>query len=125
MRPLMVLVPAFLLVWQPAGRTETPAEARVIVEKAIKAMGLDKLPKDIKGSRTKAKGTLEIMGMTLGFSQTVTIRMPDQFKDSMELEVANMKIPVNTVFDGKKGWVETQGKVIKLDDKINNELKEV
>jgi hypothetical protein len=125
MRSSTIFAMAVLLVSQPAGRTESSDEARALIGKAVKAMGMDKIPDDTQGFRTKTKGTLEVMGMTLNFEQTVIVRLPNQLKDVMELDVNNMKIPVVTVFDGKKGWVEANGKLIKLDDKMNAELKEV
>jgi hypothetical protein len=125
MRPTVIFAVAVLLFLQPAGRSQTDDEARTIIGKAIKAMGLDKEPADSKGYRTKAKGTVEVNGMSLPFSQTTTIRLPDQFKDAMELDVNNMKLLVNTVFDGKKGWVEVSGQIINLDDKVTAELKDI
>jgi hypothetical protein len=122
----MFCAAAVVLCLGPLGQTQTPQdEARAIIQKSIKAMGVDKAPDSPKGLRLKSTGTLELMGMTLNLSQTVTVRYTDQFKEAIELEVNNMKIPVVTVFDGKKGWVETGGQVIKLDDKVLAELKEV
>ena len=125
MRPIMLSALAVVLLLQPAARTQTQDEAKAIIGKAIKAMGLDKDVEGTVGFRTKAKGTIEIMGMNINFTQTVLIRMPDQFKDALELDINNMKIPVNTVYDGKKGWVAANGKIVKLDDKVTAELKEV
>src|SRR5438105_4682127 len=125
MRPVMIFTVAVALVIGLEGRSQSQDEARAIVSKAIKAMGADKDPENAKGVQAKLKGTLEVMGMTLNLSQTVLIRLPNQFKESVELEVNGMKIPIVTVFDGKKGWVEVNGMIMKLDDKINDELREV
>ncbi len=125
MRSTVMLAAAFLLLLPKAAQTQPKDEARALIGKAVKVMGYDKEPAEFKGFRTKSKGTLEVNGMNLNFSQTVLIRMPNQFKDVMELDVNNMKIPVVTVFDGKKGWVQVNGKVMQLDDKVAAELKEV
>jgi hypothetical protein len=126
MRLIMICAVAITLFLQPLGHSQTEDEARAIINKAIKAMGVDKDSDDFKGLRMKSKGTLELMGMTLNISQAVTIRYPDQFKEAVELDANNMKIPIITVFDGKKGWVEVNGQVVmKFDDKINAEMKEV
>ena len=126
MRAGLCIAMTFLLCLQPAARTQTSDEAKAVINKAIIAMGLDKQTKEVKGFRTKAKGTLEIMGNSLPFTQDILIRLPDQFKDQMELEAGGMKIPVNTVFDGKKGWVVVNGVVKNLDDeKIVGELKQI
>jgi hypothetical protein len=126
MRAIIISAAAIVLFLQPSGQAQTQDEARAIITKSIRAMGVDKDSDDVKGMRMKSKGTLEIMGMTLSISQTVTVRYPDQFREAVDLEVNNMTIPVVTVFDGKKGWVETNGKVVmKFDDKANAEMKEV
>jgi len=122
----MMCAVAGLLCWQTAGQTQNQDEARAIIGKAIKAMGVDKEPQGAKGLLIKSKGTLELMGMTVNIVQTITLRYPDQFKDFTELDINNMKLPVSTVFDGKKGWVAVNDKVImKFDDIFNAEMKEV
>jgi hypothetical protein len=126
MRLITICAVAITLFLQPPAHSQAQDEARAIVNRAIKAMGIDKDSDDFKGMRMKSKGTLEIMGMTLNISQSVTIRYPNQFRESVELDVNNMKVPVVTVFDGKQGWVEVNGQVaMKFDDKINGEMKEV
>ncbi len=93
-----------------------------IIEKAIKAhmpKGID--PKN-KGSRTKAKGTLHIMGVELEFTQQVSIQ-DNKFKEVMDLTVGDKSISVVTVFDGKNGWIQSDGKDVKVTDEILDELK--
>ena len=50
--------------------------------------------------------------------------LPNQFREFIELDVDNMKVSFATVFDGKKAWAEVRGKVVKLEGKILDELKE-
>jgi hypothetical protein len=122
----MISAATAVVFLQSLGWTQTQDEARAIITKSIKAMGVDKDSDDVKGMRMKGKGTLEVMGMTLNISQTVTVRYPDKFREAAELEVNNMTIPFVTVFDGKKGWVEANGMVVmKFDDKANAEMKEI
>ncbi len=125
MRPSLICALAAVLLVPPIGQSQTGDEAKAIIRDAIKAMGLGKDPEATVGFRTKSKGTLELMGMTIPITQNVLIRFPDKFKESVELDINGMKIPINTVYDGSKGWVEVSGKVMKLDDKITAELKEV
>ena len=63
MRPSLICALAAVLLYQPAGHSQTSDEAKAIIGKAIKAMGLDKDPEGTVGFRTKTKGTLDIMGM--------------------------------------------------------------
>ncbi len=115
-----------------AGEDDTKVDqaikARAIIGKAIKAMGMDKDREDWKGLRVKSKGTLEFMGKTHRIWLTLTIRLPDQFSDLVEVEVNNMKFPLTTVYDGKIGWEEAGapgGNHVKLDDMRTAELKEI
>lgn len=125
MRHFLLIALAALVFFQAEARTQPQDEAKAIITRAIKAMGLDKAPANIKGYRTKAKGELEIMGVTLTFSQQITVRLPNQFRDELELEANGKKIPVRTIFNGTKGSVEADGKVVKLDDKTQAELRDV
>lgn len=126
MRAIMISAAAVAVFLQSLGGAQPQDEARAIITKGIKAMGVDKDSDDFKGMRMKSKGTLEVMGMTLNIAQTVTIRYPDQFREALNLEVNNMNVPIVTIFDGKKGWVEANGMVVmKFDDKANAEMKEI
>ena len=97
-------------------------EVRAILEKAIKAHGAEKTAK-IKAATTKNKGTLEILG-GLSFTQEITMLVPNQFKETMHLDIMGKQVTVVTVFNGTKGWVKANGETKELDGKILEELKE-
>src|SRR5947208_3361485 len=63
MRGIMIFAVAVVLCLQPMGPAQSQDEARAIIGKAIKAMGVDKEPENSKGLLMKSKGTLEAMGM--------------------------------------------------------------
>jgi hypothetical protein len=100
-------------------------DADAIIDKAIKAqLGTGKDAKK-QGYRGKNKGTLFIAGMELEFVQAVTVMMPTKFKDVMTLTVANNKVEIVTVFNGKEGWIKAGAKEIKVEKEILEELKDV
>src|SRR5207302_1801388 len=92
MRAILISAAAVAVFLQSLGSAQPQDEARAIITKGIKAMGVDKDSDDVKGMRMKSKGTLEVMGMTLNISLTVTARYPDQFREAVDLEVNNMTI---------------------------------
>lgn len=99
-------------------------EPLALIDKAIKAHGgADKLFK-YKASRAKSKGTLEIGGMSLSYTQEIQSQQPNQFREDMELEVGGQQIKVVTAFDGEKGWIEANGQLIDATDKMLEELRE-
>lgn len=99
-------------------------EALAIVAKAIKAHGGDEKLKKLNALQTQAKGTLEVAGMSLTFTQEASIQFPDKIKDVLQLEVNGQKIPITTVYDGKQGWINHNGTTIDMSDDIKKELKE-
>lgn len=100
----------------------TAAEPKEIIEKAIQALGGEKLTR-LKAGATRTKGTIEVMG-GLPFTQQISAQLPSQFKEAIELDVNGQKVTVITVFDGEKGWLSINGQVRDAEDKLLTELKE-
>src|SRR5438045_960456 len=119
MRQLAQALLVFGLVFGCAltGRAGDDAAAKII-EKAIKAHFPKGVDTKNQGSRTKTKGTLHIMGLDLDFTQTVSVQAPDKFKEVMDLDVMGKNVPVITVFNGKEGWIQSDGKDVKVTDEI-------
>jgi hypothetical protein len=99
-------------------------DAKAIIEKAVKAHGGEEKLAKFKATKSRSKGTLEIMGQMLNFTQEVTTMQPDKVKEALELEVMGQKIPIVSVFNGSKGSITANGQEIPLNDTIRNELKE-
>ncbi|MCS6865868.1 MAG: hypothetical protein RMJ56_02125 [Gemmataceae bacterium] len=91
------------------------ADAKAIIEKAIKAHGgLDNLAKFTGGSVT-FKGTFYGMGEGLPMSGTVTVSGRDKQKVDLEIEVAGQKFAVVVVLAGNKGWTKFDKEVKDMD----------
>jgi hypothetical protein len=124
MSKLMVGSWSVALVLAMAPQTPAQEEVRAIVEKAIKAHGGAEKLDSGKASVTKSKGTLEIMGMSLGYTQQIQVQPPAKFKEAMDLDINGMKIAVITAYDGTSGWLSANGMVQDLPENILAEVKE-
>jgi outer membrane lipoprotein-sorting protein len=101
-----------------AARADDSADARAIVDKAIKAQGGDKLAK-IKGVTTKMKGTVHVMGLDIPFTGEVVAHGPDQLKLDLEAEAGGQKFRIVNVINGDKGWTRMGETTTELDkDKL-------
>ncbi len=99
-----VLAFGFVIAVAVPGRADDAADARALVEKAVKAHGgqekLDKLP----GITVKFKGTFHGMGDGIPMSGEVTTQGPDRQRVDIEVEAGGQKIPILIVVGGDKGW---------------------
>lgn len=119
---LVMLAVGLLLASSEGARSQD--DLRGVIQKAIKAHGGEEALAKVSAGRSKSKGTLEFGGNSLPFTQDMVYQLPGQFKEVMELEAGGQKITVATVFNGTKGWIEVNGKIQDLDDKLLTELKE-
>src|SRR5438045_2362688 len=123
MRRLIFAALAVALSVGITSRALADDETQAIIEKAIKAHGgREKLSKE-RTVQSKTKGTIELLG-GLAFSQEITIQLPKQLKEVMDLEVGGMKVTVTTALNGDKAWITANGKDIEVTDKIMTELTE-
>jgi hypothetical protein len=122
MRTLLIpsLVVGLLLAAQPGARAD---EVQAILDKAIKAHGgAEKMAR--QALQTKSKGTVEVMGMSLSFTEESTVQQPGQLKSVLQLDLNGMNITVTTVFDKTMGWIQVPGKTIDMDEKVLTAVKE-
>jgi hypothetical protein len=123
MRTLLIpsLVVGLLLAAQSGTRAD---EVQAILDRAIKAHGgPEKLAK--QGTlQTRSKGTVEVMGQSLPFTEESTVQTPGQLKSVLQLEIAGQTINITTVFDKDKGWIQAQGNTMDMDEKVLAAVKE-
>jgi hypothetical protein len=79
--------------------------SRDIVARAIKAHGGAKNLKKARAAQVKASGTLDFMNGIKFSSETFT-QDPDKFKNIVEININNMNITINQVFNGKNFWMK-------------------
>jgi hypothetical protein len=124
MRIILLTTAVAGLLFGLASNGRAQDNLRAIIEKAVKAHGgADRLAK-LNALQVKAKGTLEIMGLTLPFTKETAAQLSGQFKEVMEMDVNGVKVTATTVFDKDKGWINANGMNIDMDDKMVKELKE-
>jgi hypothetical protein len=124
MRTHLLLVLAVGLLAQGSARPEADEATRAVIQKAIKAHGGEGLLGKFKAGRMKTRGKIEVGEASLPFSQDILYQLPGQFKELLELEANGQKVAVATVFNGEKGWIEVEGKLQDIDDKLQAELRE-
>jgi hypothetical protein len=107
-----------------AARADDKADLRAVLDKAIKAHGgAEKLAKE-KATTFKAKGKFYGLGEGIDYTSDYAIQPPDKFRMTMDFEAGGMKIAVNVVCDGKKGWTKVNDAVTEMDEEGLAELKE-
>jgi hypothetical protein len=123
MRRVVLASLAMALLACFARKATAQEEIQAIVNKAVKAHGgAEKLNK-LKCVQSKSKGKLELLG-GVDFTQEVTAKYSGKFKEVLEMEIMGNKVTVTTAFDGTKGWISANGKLMDANDKILEELKE-
>lgn len=112
-----------LAVGGPA-RADDEADARKIVEKAVKAHGgQDKLDK-FAGSTIKFKGKFHGIGEGLPMAGEVSSQGSDKLRIDIEIEADGQKIPIVNVIAGDKGWAKVAKDTTELNEEQLAEAKE-
>jgi hypothetical protein len=109
-----------LLVFAPI--VQAYDEARAVIEKAAKAHG-NPGPKAV-GFQVKAKGTIDLMGMTLPFASESVIHGATQFKETVHIDIMGQQITTIQVLNGDKAWVNALGQTMELTGDQLKEMKE-
>jgi hypothetical protein len=93
-----------LAVVAPAGADDA-ADARALVEKAVKAHGgQDKLEK-FAAATVAFKGKVHVMGQAVDVAGEVLTQGDDRLKVDLQVEVDGQKFRVVNVLAGDKGWM--------------------
>ena len=114
-----MLAIGFALAVQVPARADDAADAKALIEKAVKAHGgqekLDKFP----GTTLAMKGKVHIMEMMIPFNGEVTTLGADKVKLDIEIEAGGMKLRIVNVLAGDKGWNKIGDMTMELDkDKL-------
>ena len=111
----IICLTAAALALAGSARADEKADARAIVEKAIKATGgKEKLAVD-QASAVKMKGKFYSTGGGIEFTAEMLLQPPDKMHFKMDFEINAMKIKLNIVVDGKKSWRKVNDDTTELD----------
>jgi hypothetical protein len=109
---------ALVLIVGPA-RADDQADAKALLDKAIKAHGGEEAlaRNKSKVEVVKGKGKFYGMGEGIDFTMEMIVQHPDRIRSEIELEVGGMQIKFLQVVNGNKGWQ-------KLADQLQDMTKE-
>ena len=114
----------FVLAVMLPARADDAADARALVEKAVKAQGgqekLDKLP----ALTVTFKGTFHGMGDGIPMSGTISTQGADKQRVEIEVEAGGQKVPIVIVVAGDKGWTKIVKELKEFDKDELAEAKE-
>jgi hypothetical protein len=105
-------------------RADDKADAKTIVEKAIKAQGgADKLSKN-KAVQTKQKGKFYGFGDGIDYTLESSTQPPDKIRNEIKGEAMGNAFSFVQVIQGEKGWNSSNGTTEELSDEQLKEAKE-
>ena len=115
---------ALVLAASSLARADDKADARAVIDKAIKAMGgADKLA-PVQAVTFKAKGKVHGMGDGIDYTGEWAIQPPDKIRMQMDFDANGMKFTFLLIFDGKQGWMQINGQTMAMDADAVAEAKE-
>ena len=103
-----ILPVAILFLLPPAACADDAAEARAIVEKAVKALGHQ--PGDKLDAITwKDNGKFTGGGMTMPYIGDFAFQWPDKYRFAVSADIEGMKLTFVAVANGQKAWEAALG----------------
>jgi len=125
MRSITTYMLALGLLLLSAASVRAADDANAILDKAIKAHGgADKLNADKdKAEVTKSKGTIELMGQSIPFTEETTVQT-NRIKSVLKLTASGKAVTQTTVYNGEKAWVNILNMTSELEGKMLDEVKE-
>ena len=104
---------AAVFVLAPAARADDAADAKAVIEKAIKARG-DK-PGDKPLAQTwKDKGVFTAAGAKMNYTADWAFQGPDKYRFALAGEFGDVKLNMTVVVNGEKAWGKEGDKVEEL-----------
>jgi outer membrane lipoprotein-sorting protein len=123
MRKLLLAALAAGLLFAPVSWVSAQ-EPQAILDKAVKAHGGKEKLASIKAVQSKTKGKLEVMGNSIEFTGESAAQLPDKLKEVLHLDFNGMKINQIVVYDGKQGWISTNGMTMDMPESILETIKD-
>jgi hypothetical protein len=109
MRQAVGITLAVCLLGAGAVRADDQADAKALVDKALKALGGEAKLTKFKAMTTKSKGTIYSPG-EIAFTEEGSWQPPGQYRFDMELAIGGGKVKQVFVFNGAKGWLKVGDK---------------
>jgi outer membrane lipoprotein-sorting protein len=106
-----------------AARAQESSDPKSVLKKAIEAHGGAAKLSKFKAAVSKFKGTMELMGNDVPITGESTFQKPDKLKNTVNIELNGMQLPIVVVYNGKKMWVSVNGQTMEV--KEEDALKEI
>jgi hypothetical protein len=125
MRAMLISFVGFALFVSASQSLRAQDDLRAVIDKAIKAHGgAEKIDKH-KAGQVKSKGTVDVNGMTIGYTEEATYHLPNKFKSLQQLDINGMAVKVLIGYNGTKAWINVNGMDVDMMlDKIADLMKE-
>jgi hypothetical protein len=110
MRRMLILPSVFCLLSLAARAHADPAaDAKAILNDALKAMGgADKLAK-LPATTFKSKGTLVFNGQKFEYTDEWELQAPDRFRWNLTIHINQREVPLTFGVSDKASWIKTGG----------------
>jgi outer membrane lipoprotein-sorting protein len=115
MRRLVPLAGAVALLLSPAAlRADDQADAKAILEKAIKAHGGGDNIDKVKAGTIEMKGKVYRDGNEIEYTGSVTFQQPDKQRLEVNFDIGGMKFKFLQVLNKDKGWIALNDNVTEM-----------
>ena len=122
MRVTLALLAA--VVFSAATRADDVADAKSIIEKAVKAKGY-KVGEKLPAIAWKDKGKFSGGGFDLDYTGEWTFQAPDKYRFDIVMDFGGMKISFTAIVNGTKAWQAAMGRVEAVEgDKLDYVLNQ-
>jgi hypothetical protein len=122
-RTLLPLLSAALLLAPAVATRAADDDVKAILAKAIKAHGGEEALTKFKAGQIKTKGKINLPAVgESDFTEETSYMLPDKFKSTLDLDVANNKVKVVTVANGDKVSINANGNDVPINDNIKKAL---
>jgi hypothetical protein len=101
---------AAALLVSPAARADDAADARALIERAIKARG-DKPGATPAVTTWKEKIALDALGQPLDLDTEWTVQVPDKLRAQINVAVQGQTIDLTVILNGEKMWFLVNGQL--------------
>jgi hypothetical protein len=97
-------------------------DAKLILEKAVKAHGGEENLTKLTATHAKAKGSLDIMGQTIEFTSE-NWSAPNKLRQELQIDLGGMKVALIQVANGDKAWQSAGGMTMEMEGPQLDEMK--
>jgi hypothetical protein len=98
-----------LLAMVVSVQADDQADAKAIIDKAIKATGGEAKLLKYKAAIWKGKGKINLMGNDIDFTIETAVQPPKQTRQRSEADFNGMKFERTSIINGDKGWLILMG----------------